>query len=1023
MTIRTPVNSYSLSAGNGSQTTFAFPFSQFETDDLFVYVWNSTTEQWDKKTSGTHYNINASTVVFTAGNVPSAPPTGVTGNVLVLRKTDVDEDYPQALFSAGSAIKSGDLNNNQKQALRAIKELRDTYLSAYAQVDETTGTPANPKMYANLNMTGRRIYNLADANSDDDAVTRKQLGDVLAVDVSANTSQGIDIVKTQGGSNSGDQLTITARDSSPNQKGTVIITPAATEAINVSYNSGIATIGVDKSTALQQGVVRVSQAVGEAANVTYTADGEVTVGVDKSTASQQGVVRVQQAAGEAVNVAYTADGEVTVGVDKSTTAQQGVVRITQAAGEAANVTYTADGEVTVGVDKSTAAQQGVVRITAASPVTIARSADGEVELGIANNSVDLDKLKQSDLIDYLEQASGYSVWDDHQLPTAAAAALRFDTIVQTATPTGTAWPIGKTWLQNDTNKTVSIWNGSAWLGVASGGTFTTQPTVIYVDAVNGNDTNDGHRIINPKRTIKNAVQSASAGDLIIVNPGIYQEILPIDITVANLSIVGTALRSVFVHPTPATETNTMFRCNSGTYIANMTLTGLKASGARGSSTLDPGSPYGLPSSQGWIAAFYPGALIKKSPYIHNCTNFSDSGINNASFDPNDLSSGGGGDLTSGVTGGGILVDGSVPSTSSPLRSFVTDSFTHVGLDGPGILVTNNGYVQATSSYAFFCHYHIKALNGGQANLSASTSDFGRYGLIADGRSPSAIFTSTVNGNAAAGATSFTINAPTAAGTWFGSATRPANNMLLDVVDSAGTTTYEITGSTASGSGWVVNISRPDPSDRSVNLGLANAITSGAAVSFFLRSMIASSGHTMEYVGSGTDYRALPENGGVPDDTKQVVELNSGRVWAVSVDHKGTLKAGNTFTVNQQTGFVTIPSGAIKFTNYVAQTGATGAAAVPTGTTAQRPSPATAGQLRFNDETSSFEGYNGSSWANIASGGGGGATGGEFLETPQTITLNKVIAANTNAAVMGPSVGIASGVTITVGTNSLLTVIK
>lgn len=988
MTIRTPVNSYSLSAGNGSQTTFAFPFSQFESDDLFVFVWNGSTEQWDKKTSGTHYNINASTVVFTAGNAPASPPAGVTGNVLIVRKTDIDEDYPQALFSAGSAIKAGDLNNNQKQALRAIKELRDTYLSAFAQIDESTGTPSNPKMQANLNMTGRRIYNLADANTDDDAVNRKQLGDVLAADISSNTTQGIDLVKTQGGSNSGDQLTITALDSSPSQKGTVIITPAANEAINVSYNNGTATIGVDKSTAIQQGVVRVTQAANEAVNVAYTADGEVTVGVDKSTASQQGVVRVSQAANEAVNV-----------------------------------TYTSDGEVEIGVDKSTANQQGVIQLSATTPISISRPAAGEVSLSIPDNSIDLDKLKQADLIDYAEQASGSSNWDDTQLPTAAAAALRFDTIVQTATPTGTAWPIGKTWLQNDANKTVSIWNGSTWLGVASGGTFTTQPTVIYVDSVNGVDTNDGHRIINPKRTIKNAVQSANAGDLIIVNPGVYQEVLPIDITVANLSIVGTALRSVFVHPTSGTETNTMFRCNSGTYIANMTLTGVKASGNRGSSAVDPGSTYGLPSSQGWLASFYPGAVIKKSPYIHNCTNFSDSGINNGTFDPNDLSSGGGGDLTSAATGGGILVDGSVPAVNSPLRSFVTDSFTHVGLDGPGILVTNNGYVQATSSYAFFCHYHIKALNGGQANLSASTSDFGRYGLIADGRSPNAIFTATVNGAASAGATSFVINAPTAAAGWFGSATRPGNNMLLDVVDSAGTTTYEILGATASGGGWSVNISRPDPADRSVNLGLANNISNGAAVSFFLRSMIASSGHTMEYVGSGTDYRALPENGGVPDDTKQVVELNNGRVWVVSVDHKGTLKAGNTFTVNQQTGFVTIPNGAIKFSNYVSQTGSNGAAVLPSGSTGQRPSPPSAGYIRFNSDLSAFEGYNGVSWASLAAGGGGGGSGGEFIETPQTLTLNKVIAANTNAALMGPTVAIGSGVTVTVGTNSRLTVLK
>jgi hypothetical protein len=179
---------------------------------------------------------------------------------------------------------------------------------------------------------------------------------------------------------------------------------------------------------------------------------------------------------------------------------------------------------------------------------------------------------------------------------------------------------------------------------------------------------------------------------------------------------------------------------------------------------------------------------------------------------------------------------------------------------------------------------------------------------------------------------------------------------------------------------------------------------------------------MEYVGSGTDYRALPENGGVPDETKQVVEINNGRVWVVSVDHKGTLKAGSTFKVDQQTGFVTIPSGAIKFTNYVERTGATGSALVPNGSTAQRDGSPAAGYLRFNTDTSSFEGYNGASWGSIGGGGGSGG-GSEFITTPQTITVNKSIATSTNAGMMGPTVTIDSGVTVEVGANSVLTVLR
>ena len=47
-------------------------------------------------------------------------------------------------------------------------------------------------------------------------------------------------------------------------------------------------------------------------------------------------------------------------------------------------------------------------------------------------------------------------------------------------------------------------------------------------------------------------------------------------------------------------------------------------------------------------------------------------------------------------------------------------------------------------------------------------------------------------------------------------------------------------------------------------------------------------------------------------------------------------------------------------------GGTGALKLPSGTTAQRPTAAT-GQIRFNNATTSFEGYNGSAWGELANG--------------------------------------------------------
>jgi len=545
---------------------------------------------------------------------------------------------------------------------------------------------------------------------------------------------------------------------------------------------------------------------------------------------------------------------------------------------------------------------------------------GQVTIGIGQGQVDFDRIKAEDVITYAEQNAGSPAAADTNIFTASAAARRFDTLVQTGTPAGSAWQVGKTWLQNDDELTLSIWNGTTWTGIASGGTFTNQPKVVYVDASSGSDTNDGHRISRPKLTIKAAVEQinndATYGDgsVVVVAPGTYQEACPIDIQKSNVSIVGTALRSCIVHPTVATENSVMFRVNSGTFLQNLTFTGMKAGSGTGNS-LDAV----LPTVQGWNVAFYPGCTITKSPYIQNCTNFSDSEIDNSNI--NVITPGGGaaGDIDNAPTGGGLLIDGSVPAVTSPLRSIVADSYTHVGLNGPGILVTNNGYAQCTSSYAFFNKYHIKCLNGGQANLAASTTDFGERALVADGKSPNAIFTSNVDGAANTGAISFNVNQPATGTGWFGDANRPGSNMLVTV----NSVTYPILSAVANtdsegGNGWTVTISRPDPNNRSVNLGLNGAVADNLAVEFFLRSQIASSGHTMEYVGSGMDYRALPENGGVPDETKQITELNGGKIWTATTDHNGKFKVGGNqtddpfFEVDQQLGFVTIPEGSIAF---------------------------------------------------------------------------------------------------------------
>jgi len=102
---------------------------------------------------------------------------------------------------------------------------------------------------------------------------------------------------------------------------------------------------------------------------------------------------------------------------------------------------------------------------------------------------------------------------------------------------------------------------------------------------------------------------------------------------------------------------------------------------------------------------------------------------------------------------------------------------------------------------------------------------------------------------------------------------------------------------------------------------------------------------MEYVGSGTDYRALPENAtgtflvgaddpvtadatagtapnGVPVEDRQTIVLNNGAIWTAITDHNGKFRIGGdqntdaTYEVDQQRARVTFRSGSLSFPNLI-----------------------------------------------------------------------------------------------------------
>jgi hypothetical protein len=251
--------------------------------------------------------------------------------------------------------------------------------------------------------------------------------------------------------------------------------------------------------------------------------------------------------------------------------------------------------------------------------------------------------------------------------------------------------------------------------------FGAMDATLYVSSTSGDDNNDGRTPQFPLRTIKKAAEIAESGDdgrfgldtgslftgfRIEVAAGTYLEENPIELP-KNTTVWGAGLRVSKI--LAKNENKDLFWVNSGCYIAEVTMGGLRV------------FPSVDNSKSGFAVAFAPNAFITTSPYVQNCSMISNQ--ENSFLEPYE-------DIPAG--GGGLNVDGNVIHPDSPLASMVLDAYTQVAPNGVGCQVVGRGFIQLVSFFTNFSAYSVKVLNGGQAVLLNSNTSFGDFGMYASG---------------------------------------------------------------------------------------------------------------------------------------------------------------------------------------------------------------------------------------------------------------------------------------------------
>lgn len=258
-------------------------------------------------------------------------------------------------------------------------------------------------------------------------------------------------------------------------------------------------------------------------------------------------------------------------------------------------------------------------------------------------------------------------------------------------------------------------------------------------------------------------------------------------------------------------------------------------------------------------------------------------------------------------GAGMRVDGS--DAEGFLRSFVLDSYTQFNEGGKGIYILNNGYAQLVSIFTICCSEGILCESGGSCSINTSNCSFGLSGLVARGKSPTAVLSGTLVSdpfrtneilvNNIKGIDIYPNSgyySPQASIDTRKIAYTPYNGLVFTI--GSDPTLYAVDN----------NPELVSNSNDTYSILVANNITKnytpGDAIYFYIRTTITTSSHTFEYIGSGTVLaESVPALGGVADFTKEAVFADGGVVFFTSTNQAGNFRVGSDFTILQSTGTI------------------------------------------------------------------------------------------------------------------------
>ena len=296
---------------------------------------------------------------------------------------------------------------------------------------------------------------------------------------------------------------------------------------------------------------------------------------------------------------------------------------------------------------------------------------------------------------------------------------------------------------------------------------------------------------------------------------------------------------------------------------------------------------------------YP--IIEASPYTQNSSVISFKGGGGAEVDGSKVKQ-------PNCPFPGLQPDGSATFPNQG-KSMVASAFTIVSFGGTGYKIVNDGYTQLVSVFVIFCEDGVLAESGGYCSITNSATNFGKYALRGVGFRDTAydfdIGLITEVGQTVTGKTTFEVS---------GLGRKPLEHYIVKIDGYRNTNTSleyfidAVTGG-AAGAPAVITLESgnglpTDFTDIDTGFAVSNSTMLGKTIRLHRPSIVNSSSHTWEFAGSGVDYNALPENGGVKIEAYEQVPQNYGRVYVSGTDELGDFKVGTFAKIENRTGAIT-----------------------------------------------------------------------------------------------------------------------